>query len=217
MSLTRCIIPFANEWQVERHALDSDSPSRGGRPVATVRYGARCTSQGSPPARPIDYNRSRKAGPAGRPAFPVAGTMQFPMNGHRYSDTELDAYLDESLAPELLAAIEQSLREDEALRQRLARVIGRRDQGVHDVGSIWRRHRLSCPTREQLGSYLLDVLDEAHADYITFHLETIGCRYCQASLDDLKQREAAASAAVERRRRYFESSAGRLRRNDDRR
>ena len=130
-----------------------------------------------------------------------------------FTDVELDAYLDESLSSELMSQIEQALRDDESLRQRLAQVIERRDHGLHEVGAIWRRHRLSCPTREQLGSYLLQVLDDEDADYIEFHVETIGCRYCQSSLEDLKQRQEATEAAIGRRRRYFESSAGRLRKS----
>jgi hypothetical protein len=82
---------------------------------------------------------------------------------------------------------------------------------LHSLGAIWRRHRLSCPPREQLGSFLLGVLDADHADYIRFHIETIGCRVCQASLADLEEQQTAASKVVEQRRtRYFQSSAGYL-------
>ena len=49
-----------------------------------------------------------------------------------------------------------------------------RDRGDHSIGAVWRREHLSCPTREQLGSYLLEVLDEEIQDYVRFHLETVG-------------------------------------------
>lgn len=130
------------------------------------------------------------------------------------SDSELEAFLEEALPAEMMSAIEQALRNDDALRQRLVKLIQLRDQGAHTVGAIWRRHRLSCPTREQLGSYLLGAIEDDVHDYIRFHLETIGCRYCTASLEDLqrKQRESA-SDTTKRRRKYFESSAGHFRRS----
>lgn len=71
------------------------------------------------------------------------------------TDAQLSAYLDEALPVEQLAEIEQRLREDAELRQRLAAVIGRQDAGLHSIGVIWRRNRLSCPSREELGQYLL--------------------------------------------------------------
>ena len=82
-------------------------------------------------------------------------------------------------------------------------------QGFADV---WRRGRLSCPGRHQLGSFLLGALPADLAGYIRFHLETIGCRYCAANLDDLRQAaDAASSETVRRRQKYFQSSAGYVR------
>ena len=128
------------------------------------------------------------------------------------SDAELERFLDEALPPERMAALEAALRNDEGLKQRLASTVGRRDAGVHSLSAVWRRHRLSCPTREQLGSHLLGVLEPGLEDYINFHLDTVACRYCQASLQDLKDQHAAADANVaeKRRKRYFQSSAGYL-------
>jgi hypothetical protein len=127
--------------------------------------------------------------------------------------SDLDAYLDEALPPEEMAQIEQALRKDGKLRQQLAATNARRDAGVHSLGGIWRRHRLSCPSRQQLGSYLLEALPPDQAEYVKFHLEVIGCRYCKANLADLESREAEAPDAVQtRRRKYFQSSVGHLRR-----
>ncbi|UUO06557.1 hypothetical protein M4951_24835 [Blastopirellula sp. J2-11] len=125
--------------------------------------------------------------------------------------TELEAYLDEALPVERMAEIEKMLRDQPELSQQLLQINGRRDAGVHTIGEIWRRHRLTCPNRETLGSYLLQVLDEAEADYIRFHLETVGCRICQANLHDLaSQQEAQADDGKPRRQKYFQSSVGRL-------
>lgn len=128
------------------------------------------------------------------------------------TDVELERYLDENLPAERMAAVEAALRADEALQKRLSHVAGRRDAGVHSLGAVWRRHRLSCPSREQLGSHILGVLEPGLDDYVRFHVEVAACRYCQASLDDLRSQHAAADegATQRRRKRYFQSSAGYL-------
>ncbi len=127
-----------------------------------------------------------------------------------FNDATLLAYIEESLPAEQMARIESQLRTDEALRQQLAQVIGRRDSGVHTVGDIWRRHRLSCPSREDLGSFLLGAMMDDQADYIQFHLDKIGCRFCQSNLDDLAESQHR-DAVTARRKKYFQSSVGRLR------
>jgi hypothetical protein len=125
----------------------------------------------------------------------------------------LEAYLDEALPSDAMAAIEHALRGDAALVRQLAAINSRRDAGVHSLGEIWRRQRLSCPTREQLGSYLLGVLEEGASGFVKFHLELSGCRTCQANFDDLRRRRSEEPAAVDtRRKKYFQSSAGHLRR-----
>jgi hypothetical protein len=129
-----------------------------------------------------------------------------------FTDAELAAYLDEDLPQERMVTIEQHLRDDPTLCERMANIVGERDAGVHTVGAMWRRNRMSCPTREQLGSFLLNVLDNAHTGYLRFHLETVGCRICNASLADLRDQHAAddAAAVESRRKKYFQSSAGYL-------
>jgi anti-sigma factor RsiW len=130
-----------------------------------------------------------------------------------FSNSDLEAYLDESLPAERMAAIEEALRHSDALQRQVAAINGRRDAGVHSLGEIWRRHRLSCPSREQLGSYLLGVLPRDASGYVKFHLETIQCRYCAASVADLQAQRSVTEAEVAERRRqkYFQSSAGYLR------
>ena len=124
---------------------------------------------------------------------------------------QLHAYLDDAVSEAESARIERALRESAVLQNRLRLVMQERDRGEHSIGAIWRRQRLSCPGREQLGSFLLDVLDDEHSDYIRFHLETVGCPYCVANLADLKalQQEPATSSR-ERRQRFVQSSAGYL-------
>jgi hypothetical protein len=129
-----------------------------------------------------------------------------------FSESDLEAFLDEALPAEEMTRIEKTLRAEPALVQRLAAINGRRDAGVHSVGAIWRRHRLSCPTREQLGNFLLGILPREEADHIRFHLDAVGCRWCQANRSDLERQQAEAQLATQsRRRKYFQSSAGYLR------
>lgn len=125
---------------------------------------------------------------------------------------ELEAYLDEALAPERMAEIERALRAQPEMLQRLSQINARRDCGVHTLGEIWRRHHIGVPTREELGSYLLGVLPKEHAAYIRFRVATLKCRYTMANLDDLRDQQKEAEAQVSaRRRKYFQSSVGRLR------
>lgn len=127
-----------------------------------------------------------------------------------FTDAELLAYLDELLPSDRAASVERALRMSAADRQRVTLLARRRDQGGHTVGEIWRRQRLSCPTRGQLGSYLLGTLDAELSDYIEFHLRTVGCRVCGANLQDLQAGRGSEAASRHRRRRFFESSAGLL-------
>jgi len=134
----------------------------------------------------------------------------------QFSNADLEAYLDESLSAERLTSVEAALRDEPSLVDQLATIAGRRDAGVHSLGAIWRRQRLTCPSREQLGSYLLGVLDPDQANYFQFHFAEVGCRYCNASLEDLRAQHAAAdTTAIESRRsKYFQSSAGYLSKED---
>src|SRR6185369_16836678 len=130
----------------------------------------------------------------------------------RITQSDLQAYLDEALPPEQMSAVEAELRKKPDLLKQLSAINARRDAGVHSVGEIWRRNRLSCPSREQLGSYLLGVLGKETADYVSFHVKTIGCRLCQANVEDLDQQQKETAETVKTRRtKYFQSTAGHLR------
>jgi DNA-binding phage protein len=124
---------------------------------------------------------------------------------------KLHAYLDDALTDAETSQVEQALRGSESQRRALRLVMQERDRGDHSLGAVWRRERLTCPTRERLGSYLLQVLDDAEQDYIEFHLKTVACPFCVANLADLQalQKEPAPQTKA-RRRRYFQSSAGYL-------
>ena len=131
-----------------------------------------------------------------------------------WTERELSAWLDEQLPADRMAELEQHLREDESLRSRVAQLIHHRDQGGHTVGEIWQRAGLSCPERSEIGGFLLGTLNPGATSYIEFHLMTVGCRKCQANLQDLDRHTSAETEAPTRRRRFFESSAGLLKPTD---
>jgi hypothetical protein len=129
-----------------------------------------------------------------------------------FTREQLSAYLDDALSDGQTAQLEQALRESDALRRQLRSLMAERDRGEHSIGAIWRRHRLTCPGRAQLGNYLLQVLDAEQQEYVDFHLQTVGCAFCLANLADLQAlQQEPPGKAQKRRRRFFESSAGLLR------
>jgi hypothetical protein len=124
-------------------------------------------------------------------------------------DTEtLKGYLSETLPAEAMARVEKALRDSSELRAQLEDVRQNRgDVGLHSLGAIWKRTRLTCASRQQLGSYLLDALDPDHASYLKFHIEVIACPFCQANLADLKAKTTQTSTATQHRRnRILKSS-----------
>ncbi len=131
-----------------------------------------------------------------------------------WTDRELTAWLDEMLPAERMTELEQQLRDDKTLQSRIAQIIHHRDQGGHSVGEIWQREGLSCPTRSELGGFLLRTLPADAAQYVEFHLMTVGCRVCQANLKDLEDHASQTTETPSRRRRFFESSAGLLNASD---
>jgi len=54
------------------------------------------------------------------------------------------------------------------------------------LNSIWQLQRLSCPKRSTIGAYMLETLERDWHDYVDFHLNTLGCRFCRANLEDLR-------------------------------
>ena len=119
-------------------------------------------------------------------------------------------YLADALSPEDSARVEKALRDSAELRARLEDVrLNREDSQLHTLGAIWYRARLTCPSRQQLGSFLLDALDPEMAGYIQFHIDVVECPFCRANLDDLKaqsQAPTAAKASKSRQHRILQSS-----------
>jgi hypothetical protein len=142
--------------------------------------------------RSVDRN-----GPPGNATFPI-------------DDTLLRDYLADALCPEDSARVEKALRDSAELRARLEDVRQNRADGqLHTLGAIWHRARLTCPSRQQLGSFLLEAVDPQLASYLQFHIEVVECPFCQANLADLKaqsQAAACAKASKTRQHRILQSS-----------
>lgn len=132
---------------------------------------------------------------------------------NHFSDAELSAFFDEALPPARCAQLEHELRTDAKLRQRLIEVRGRESAGLHTLGAIWRRNRLSCPNRSELGQFVLGTLAAEQRNYIQFHLQKVECRYCQANLTDIDPDDKTPEQATTRRSRYFQTSAGYLKKD----
>lgn len=133
-----------------------------------------------------------------------------------FPDAELEAYLDETLDPDRAAEIEQALKQDKALLERLSFINGRRDAGVHTLGEIWRRNQLGVPNAEKMGNYLLGVLSEEESTYLEFRMQQLKCPFTLALYNDLLERQSeSAEKSQSRRERFFNSSANLLNRKDD--
>lgn len=76
--------------------------------------------------------------------------------------------------------------------------------------AIWEDQRLSCLKRSTIGAYLLGTLDQAWHDYVEFHLNRLGCRFCQANLEDLR-RQTVSEPSPALRDRIMQSTVGFLR------
>lgn len=124
-------------------------------------------------------------------------------------DEDLLAYFDERLEAGESSRMELLLRESPELLMRASRLIDDRDRGGHTLGEIWRRTRASCPGRAVWAAWVEGRLGDAMSQYLSFHLQTVGCRYCHANVEDLRHHDSSREAAS-RVRKIFETSVGRL-------
>lgn len=98
----------------------------------------------------------------------------------------------------------------DALPQSAQQAVEADDTADDLLTSLWADFRPSCPKRTTLGKFQLGTLKPAWDDYVQFHLTSLGCRFCAASLDDLEELAAASesSSAVPLRNRIMESTVG---------
>ena len=126
-----------------------------------------------------------------------------------FTDADLEAYLDEALNPDQAAELEQAMREDSKLLDRLSYINGRRDAGIHTLGEIWRRNQVGVPSTEEVSDFLEGKLDAGHAEYIQFRMETLKCRFTDSIVESLESQKSPdkKSQAKKRAENISKSSA----------
>ncbi len=72
---------------------------------------------------------------------------------------------------------------------------------------LWEYYRFSCPKRNTIGAYMLGTLERDWHQYVEFHLNTLGCRFCRANLDDL-QNQSRETQQEAFQARIMESTIG---------
>jgi RNA polymerase sigma factor (sigma-70 family) len=77
----------------------------------------------------------------------------------------------------------------------------------HLLTDIWKMQRFSCPKRSTIGAFFLGTLDKDWHDYTDFHINTIGCRFCIANLEDIKT-ESAKKKDTQLQARIMQSTVG---------
>jgi len=82
----------------------------------------------------------------------------------------------------------------------------------HLLSDIWKLQRFSCPKRSTIGAFLLGTLAGDWHNYIDFHLNKVGCGFCRANLEDIKQQNKQSNS-VKFRSRIMESTAGFLKKS----
>ncbi len=74
------------------------------------------------------------------------------------------------------------------------------------VTEAWEDQRLTCPKRSTIGRHLLRTLEPPWQDLVDFHLNSLGCRFCRANLDDLQKKSDDDASVV--RDRILHSTIG---------
>lgn len=151
----------------------------------------------------LAVNGPTRKEPRDLPAFDRNSLM------HTFTDQELRAYLAEELSLPRSVEIERALLVDDTLRARMRTLLDDSPSASLAVRDVWLKARLSCPSRDVLADYLAELLGDGLSQYVRFHLNEVGCRYCAANLADLQEQGGAEAAA--RGRKFFETSVGRLR------
>lgn len=102
------------------------------------------------------------------------------------------------------------------VRERVAPLLRQSGTGAEDeipaeaidslLTETWEDERPSCPKRSTIGGYVLQTLEEPWQAYVAFHLETVGCAFCRANLDDLQKQTREDPRTV--RDRILQSTVG---------
>jgi anti-sigma factor RsiW len=125
-----------------------------------------------------------------------------------FTNEELLAYIDERLPAGRATELERQLRLSTPLLQRVVQLMQSVEHGEVTLGAMWRRGRWSCPPRAVWAGFLDGRLGDGLSQYLRFHLETAGCRLCEACVCDLNR--GGATEGEDRVQKIFQSSTGAL-------
>ncbi len=129
-----------------------------------------------------------------------------------FDDSELEAYLDESLDPARAAELESAVRSDLQLLKRLSKINGRRDAGIHTLGEIWRRNQVGVPSADEMTDFLTGKLSTEESDYIEFRIKELKCVFTLALLHDIEAQLKSKAPSQARIEKIVEKSADLLQR-----
>ena len=96
------------------------------------------------------------------------------------------------------------------LIKRLADELGSQSNALPDeslLSRVWEEQRPSCPKRSTVGKWLRGTLEPEWTDYVEFHIERLGCRFCQANRSDLAA-DTEHIDSTSSRQRIMQSSVG---------
>lgn len=96
------------------------------------------------------------------------------------------------------------------LVKRLADELGNAHGDLTDesmLSRLWEEHRPSCPKRSTVGKWLMGTLEPEWVAYVSFHMDQLGCRFCQANREDLSS-DTEPDEAKSSRQRIMQSSVG---------
>jgi hypothetical protein len=80
-----------------------------------------------------------------------------------------------------------------------------RRRAKEKIGEILPDLRPGCLKRTTLGKYTLEIFPEGWESFVRFHVEALGCRFCQANLVELNQQVQSHDP---RNEQLFQSTIG---------
>ncbi len=81
-------------------------------------------------------------------------------------------------------------------------------EGEDLLTRVWEDMRLSCPKHSTIGKFFLGSLDDAWDEYLKFHIDEMGCHYCKASLEDIKEGTQKAQENIRAHDKIMRSTIG---------
>ena len=131
---------------------------------------------------------------------------------------ELAAQLEQGVAePELLEHIESC----EACQASLTALREEIQSLQISISELWFRERISCPEEKELSDWRSGELDGPMEAYVAFHVEELGCPFCQATvgLEEVRSSDEGRRRVTRSRERVGEATSvlrGSLRRRKSR-